>query len=546
MVTRQQYSDKLDAGPLTIANAVIGTALDVSYQEIEREIHFEGCVFLGRVNLRDSDITRPLRFIGCHFKDSVDFASSRIHELVLQPDPSSMKATLVEARFSINRCVFHRDLRIAQTRFLGEVTGDDAVVHGQLDAANCQFTHKESPVSLRRITAHGLVFFRKCEFFGNASFTSSRFHQEVSFTKSTFLHRETLINLKSITGSTHVYFRGVEFYGVIDLANSKVEGQLDCQGARFLGPEDGEGFGAHFAGLEVGRDAYFDKSKFACSANFTGLRVGRALDFTKMTFQGRNAPGARLTRTQVEGAGLFRQAFFEGNLYLDNCRFGHYLDLAGVQFGPWADFSSTSVGSTLWLFKSKSGERPDPPTALPERADRRNFSFVKTDLMRDEKYWRQWLSLPREQGIFDASPYRIVETAFRVSGKQFQADKVYFEMREAERRLLYEERRWSKWWVATVLAKMVGHGVYGHRLFYWSFALLSGMWLFFWYKSENLWRSLAYSLDLFLPVKLGQLEGNFIADSPSVSTVKFLAILSGWLIVPLAVAQVSGLVKKNT
>ena len=229
------------------------------------------------------------------------------------------------------------------------------------------------------------------------------------------------------------------------------------------------------------------------------------------------------------------------------------VSLIGAQFSKPLNLSNTSIAGTFYVYSmtGAGGNGIVHPTKLPPYADLRGLTFDRTDLEYGNR-WQAWLSLRRSEDSHDPSPYLALESYFHRAGRDDLADRVHYEMRKAEGQALWRQGRWDKWTLNCLLRWAVGYGVYGWRLFIWAGVVLVPAWLYFVVtlkqaiepdKPVSLW-SLIYTMDVFLPVNLNQ-EDLYNRPGPVFAIVKFATKLWGWIIIPLAMAQLAGFLKKK-
>ena len=256
--------------------------------------------------------------------------------------------------------------------------------------------------------------------------------------------------------------------------------------------------------------------------------------------------------------------FFRGNKFrsevdLRHCRFAQGLKLCGSTFLKSLKLDNTVVGGRLYVFLTNS-ERKDflREARFPSNGvcDLFGFTYDQSDLAESDR-WRTWIKLCPSDERYAPDPYLALERSFRRGGREDLADQVHFEMRRAERQAIKKQRLWSKWILYGFWEWSVGYGVRGLRLLIWAALVIVSSslglsWLYFHSTSVSpIWtyfpKSLFYTLCLFLPIdfKLPELEQVAFNPKSFFILLKFLTKVAGWIIVPLAVAQIGGFLKKK-
>lgn len=184
------------------------------------------------------------------------------------------------------------------------------------------------------------------------------------------------------------------------------------------------------------------------------------------------------------------------------------------------------------------------------------MTYDRTDLGSEER-WRRWIDLRREGGDYDPGPYLVLEQSFRRAGRDDLGDQVHFEMRRSEEQFLKQRKRVGKYILHCLWRWSVGYGVGGQRLFYLISAVFASTYFFvynthrqgFFQPGEkpdpNPFSPFWYALDLLLPGVSLDYQEHWQATGEAISIFSRAVILVGWILVPLAVAQLAGLLKKK-
>jgi hypothetical protein len=394
------------------------------------------------------------------------------------------------------------------------------------------------------------VCFENCVFDADVALPYADFRRQVRFLGCTFRRKSNMQACRAPDLEYGQSGKGIPtvFHGEVNFFSCEITGHLFCRKVRFLSREDV----ANFNSAKIGNNAFFQESIFQGPVDFGHAEIGRNLACQDAQFLDDRGETI-FNSVKISGSAFFDRSTFKGAVDLGDGTFARNVSLIGAQFVKSLSLSNTSIAGTLYVFSMKGagGNGAAAVTKLPPVADLRGLIYGHTDLEYDNQ-WQLWLGLRRYPDSYDPSPYLTLESYFHRSGRDDLADKVHYEMRKAEGQALWRQRRLDKWAWNWLLRWMVGYGVYGWRLFLWAGVVLVPAWLYFVIslkhtiepdKPISLW-SLIYTMDVFLPVDLNQ-EELYSKPGPLFAIVKFATKLWGWLIVPLAMAQLAGLLKKK-
>jgi hypothetical protein len=163
---------------------------------------------------------------------------------------------------------------------------------------------------------------------------------------------------------------------------------------------------------------------------------------------------------------------------------------------------------------------------------------------------------------YDRQPFTQLEETFRRAGKDKLADDVYYELkcRESDQKTL---RNPGAWLLDHFLWLFTGYGVRLHRLsVFIALILLIGTIIFHFEGAVEpkldmqplphlpYWEAFWVSLNTFLPVEIPSGE-NWIPSSKIIrvlgirfTTFATLLKLAGWILIPVGIAGISGILKR--
>jgi hypothetical protein len=240
--------------------------------------------------------------------------------------------------------------------------------------------------------------------------------------------------------------------------------------------------------------------------------------------------------------------------------------------------ASRSVLDDKTSFRNSSFQRLELVETLfaPDSLDLRGCTFQSF-----EGDYRQLLE-KQEPKAFSRDPFLQIEKYYTGTGDEAQARKIFYEgrsaLREAAKRRETTGIEWSPWkrWGDGLLKWLVGYGVKTERLLIpFLLFLFLGAGVFWSNKAlapakavppaagvpapvtpstvaslptdlpARLVHRLGYSLDLFLPIVDLQFVGDWRPRPLWRQAYAIVHIAVGWLLVPLLVASLSGIVRKQ-
>lgn len=311
---------------------------------------------------------------------------------------------------------------------------------------------------------------------------------------------------------------------------------------------------------------------------------GRSSDYAPTTFQGE----ADFRQAHFRADAAFLNANFEQNALFDGSRCESVLNFVGVTFRRWIKLREATVRV---LYFSRSGRVNDEPQADEQfhgPVDMRGCSYDRLYEQIDGK--TNWQSLVRRFEPNDRQPYSQLEKIFRSMGRDDIADRVYIAQQDKERELKWVQKDYDGWFFKWLYRMFLNYGVRPYRLIFFS-AVLIGIGAIIFSQPGALERekadenkdqpvaasravaaegadkftvskrdALGVSLRYFFPINI--IMGSRLVPSrnpvgfdfrifrrtwcfkmrPTTYATFFLQ-LAGWILVPLSVAAVTGLLK---
>ena len=392
------------------------------------------------------------------------------------------------------------------------------------------------------------AMFNHCEVSGVANFTGAKFHVLTQFYGATFVG-EALFQRVEFSDPGITSFSASTFKARAVFYRTQFEAGADFSYARF---ERTALFRARFNGK-----ATFDMCRFFGTAEFS--------DAGTIRWESHDSLWAD-TDQYILGSSFadasFVQAHFSGDARFDNAKFTGALDLREATF------------ATLYL-SSHSDPRTESEL-LPRgiglvgcRYEHVVLKYPDNLLLRDGK------ALRLLEG-YDRQPFAQLENTLRRAGDDRAADKVYLAGRRAEGRQKPLVPRLLNW----LYGALVNYGVRPWRLAGLAFLFVLFGWWFFshhgtvelkdkdqrsripypitWQESLNV--GVAYFLPVSLPIKEQLIPGSQVvsiafpipgySSAPMIhvrpSSVATMLQLAGWILVPVGLAAMSGVLIRKT
>ena len=328
-------------------------------------------------------------------------------------------------------------------------------------------------------------------------------------------------------------------HGSVALNNAHIGGSLELQGTRFE-------HRVSLSSIGVQGALFLDRSEFAEGFELKNATVNGAIQAFRATF---NPPkgsktGANFYGMHVGGDLIVSDVTFHGDVSASHLRVDRNLVLERPTFAAFADFAAGVVGEYLVL-------EMQPVQNRLRIVQLRYGSISNGQATYDAA--ATWNDLkPLFAGFeYSSDIYSRLEEFFHDAGEASLADAVYVEQKIQERKRLPATLKALNW----LSYATVGYGRHPARAFIWSALFVVIGIAMFWReggmiptegdKPGSKYNSLWYSLDLFLPLTRLQAAERWVPRPERRIAWTYLRIhhLLGWVLVPLGLAALSGLVK---
>ncbi len=411
----------------------------------------------------------------------------------------------------------------------------------------------DEPVDLTNAQIPCAVLLGNCQFKANATFASAHFESKVTFNESTFEADASFNSMK--VGGDAVFIPAV-FEGPVHFTGAEIANNLVAIGAKFQSV-------ANFNRTKVGGDAVFDAAVFGGPVFFTGTDIANNFTAFYVKFQG----VASFSRMKVGGDAVFILTVFEGPVHFTGA------DIANDFFADRAEFKNKQSVASFSRMKVE-GNASFNDQRFEGSVDFSYADFAYLDLFRPiwpnvaarlhmqgmtYKYIRAAPEEPEshtallklaDRSIYTADVYSRLEEYFLRQGYRDDADMAFIAGKRRERQELHG-LGWLGSWVFDFLTD------YGRKTgriaaicIFW---VALGCVLFSPKKMElqnpedtpRVYSRFWYSLGLFLPFVNLQADKVWKpkADQTFLRNYMRVHILLGWILVPLVLAALTGLVK---
>jgi len=396
-------------------------------------------------------------------------------------------------------------------------------------------------VNFSSATIEGAAFFNKSIFEDEAFFIGARFGGNATFDEANFC-QEAKFSIAKIMG--YIKFNSVIFKGDVDFSGIIVGIAAEFNNTKFNQK-------AIFNSANIEGAAFFKSAIFEGDFDFIGVQSGLGAEFQMAAFK----QIANFSNSHIKNHLNFKSTKFDDKVKIEHAQIEEAISLKGAYFANDVSFKYTSLGT---FYFEKLHIQPNV------KIDLRGCIYDDIDPINN------WEELMEVEHLFpfDRQPFSQLEKTFRRAGKDDLADNVYYKGRCRE----FSENNitiqmsfaWINrpfWWLKEVsLQWLTGYGVRVKRLLIFIvLILLAGTYIFnqpgaVVLKSDVnqtllIWPMDSYleafyvSLNLFLPIEIP--SGVFWKPSQNFAIFGTLLKLAGWILVPIGVAGISGLLKRS-
>jgi uncharacterized protein YjbI with pentapeptide repeats len=519
---------KLHRHGVRIKGAIMDEPIDLENAQIPCEVELEDCQFsAGGTTFRSASFAGRVSFDNSTFKGDADFSRVKV-----EGDAFFNDATFEDV-----------------TPFTG------ADIAGNFQAQKAKFKKE------------GTAWFSGMKVGGDASFNDAIFEDMVQFTGADIAGNFQAQKAKFKNEKRGIWFNRVKVGGDADFSGAVFEGSAFfffsdignnfAADAKFLGKKHFVSFGS----MKVGGDASFYHAVFEGEADFSLINASSLSASAK--FQN----SAVFMHMKIRGDANFSGTVFDGPVLFDRADIGNDFDAVGVKFHE-VSFSGMRVGGDTSFNHAVFQERANFAYADFGRLDLSEASWPKgaAQFHMQGMSFKYILAAPIEsqshkalvsvvdQSAYTADAYSNLEAFFLRQGYRADADEAFIAGKHREREEYFRSGYWFRWLGSWMLYLLVGYGRRPWQAGIPCAVLVAlGCILFSPKKMEaqkpedrpRVYNRFWYSLGLFLPFV--DLQSNKVwkpkADQTFLRNYMRVHILLGWILVPLVLAAVTGLIK---
>ena len=450
---------------------------------------------------------------GAVFEGAANFASANIASTFAAPG-AKFQNKEKEANFGgmkVGGYAFFND-----AVFEGPVNFALAEIATALSANEAKFQNKETEANFSSMKIGGYTFFNDAVFEGPVNFVLSEIAGNFHANEAKFHNKEREANFNAIKIRGDAFFKNAVFEGPVNLVSADIASNLEAQGAKFQNKEKEASFG----GMKVGGYAVFNEAVFEGPVNFVGADVAGNFAAGKARFKNKEKD-ASFGGMKLGGHAFFNDAVFEGPVNLN-----------------YADYAWLDLSNTVW-----------PKAAAKFHMQGMSYKYLRAAPNEPESH-RALLKLA-DRSAYSADVYNHLEEFFLRQGYRDDADRAFIKGKRRERK---ENLHGLSWVGSCLLDWLVGYGRRPWQAGIPCAALVAlGCVLFSPKKMEpqkpedtpRVYSRFWYSLGLFLPFV--DLQADKVwkpkADQTFLRNYMRVHIMLGWILVPLVLAALTGLIK---
>ena len=409
------------------------------------------------------------------------------------------------------------------------------------NSAEFSVTEFRKKVSFSRTNIEGDAFFNHSSFEDETIFIAARIAGNAVFNNAIFKQKATF-SIANIVGSAQ--FNSAISNEDIDFSGAIIGITAEFNKAKFNKK-------ASFNSAKIEKAAFFKSAIFEGDFDIIGVQIGLAAEFQQATFK----QMANFSNANIKKYVKFNSTIFNGKVKFEHAQIEEAISLKRAYFAKDVSFKYTSLGT---FYFEKLHIQPNV------KIDLRGCIYDDIDPI------NSWEELTEKEHLFpyDRQPFSQLEKTLRRAGKDDIADNVYYKGRCREFSENNITLRVSFKWINRFLwllkdgslKLLTGYGVRVKRLLIFiGLILLAGTYIFnqpgavvlnqeanqtllIW-PMDSYWEAFYVSLNLFLPIEIP--SGAFWKPSQNFAIFGTLLKLAGWILVPIGVAGISGLLKRS-
>ena len=544
-------------GKVTIEQTNIKGFVDCSYTMFKKVLSLKHSTFENDANFNAVTIEKDFFLDEATFLGEANFLNLIVMGIFYG------RATRFKKGAIFNEATFKKSIDLqksifeeGEADFLNAQIGTYATFHGAIFKRKARFNS---------VRIAGAAFFSEATFEGEADLVDAQIGSNADFTEAVFKQKASF-NGAQIAGTA--FFSPAIFEGEADFISIRIGRNAEFMKVVFKQM-------VIFNNARIAEVAFFSEATFEEEARFTCAQIGRNADFTKAVFKHK----VIFSGAQIAEVAIFNEATFEGEAEFISVRIGSTANFTSARFKEDTVFYASQfkldtrfVGSVF--FKKVSFWNTSFGTVLFELDHsvtifhgKINFLGCTYDRIDPLTIWEE---LVERFDKYDRQPFTQLEETFRQAGEERLANKVYYKRRLREAARIKIRKHPIAWIGNWFLRLLTGYGVKLGRLLIPIILIIALGTLVFLRdgaikpkqctqpiscsKSEAFWVSLRYFLPVDIPSganweptdsNIWKIQNRWCKwMSIKYTTVATLLKLAGWILIPIAVAGLTGILKR--
>ena len=473
-------------------------------------VRINGAIIDEPIDLRNAQIPSEVRLEHCQFNASVTFVSAIFAGSV------SFESSTFNEDANFNSVKVKGDATFTKAVFECGVNFEGADVASQFSADGAQFN--EATFGIMKVG--GAAFFNDAVFAGPVIFNSASIADAFVANEAKFLNKEEIASFNNTKVRGNALFSNAVFAGPTNFSLAEIDGQFIADGAQFQNKEQV----ANFNSMKVRGHTFFNNAVFKGPVKFALADMASNFEADGANFRNEEKK-ADFHGMKVGGRAFFNNAVFKGPVDF------RYSDFA------WLDLSR---------FRRK--------VAAHFHMQGMSYKYIRA-VRKNEPASHKALVKLANQSSYTADVYSNLEEFFLRQGYPADADRAFIDGKHRA----WKQIPWSRpaWLGRLLLNLLVGYGRHPWQAMIPCAGLvLIGCFLFADEKMElqkkpeqgeapRVYNRFWYSLGLFLPFVNLQTSELWKPKNHCTFLRNYVRvhILLGWILVPLVLAALTGLIK---
>ena len=423
-------------------------------------------------------------------------------------EPIDLKNAQIPCLVWLVHCQFNKNVTLGGANFAGGLLLNGSSFKEGADFNSMKVGH--------------CIFFQNAVFEGPVNFISADIVADFVAEGAKFQNKEETATFDGMKVGSRALFQDAVFEGPVHFISADIASYFDADGAKFQNKQKE----VNFSNMKIRADAFFNNAVFDGSVDFGGADIAGDFVAKGAKFQNKQKE-VNFNSMKVGSRALFQNAVFDGSVNFRYADFA-WLNLSNASWPKVAaQFSMQGMSYKYIRAVPGPGNEPESHTALLKLAN---------------------------QSVYTADVYSNLEKFFLSQGYRSDADQAFIDGKRRERDQYLQERSWLRWCGSWLLDKLVGYGRRPWQAGIPCAVLVAlGCVLFSPKRMEprnpsetpRAYSRFWYSLGLFLPFV--DLQADKVwkpkANQTFLRNYMRVHILLGWILVPLVLAAVTGLIK---